>query len=95
MRAFRIMPQYHPIKVAVLSAVALALTAAQEQPQNPSQPTKPLAFEVASIKLTPPEFGGSRAFAPSSGNSLSLQGMSLKALILKTAVGLSLEQRSS
>jgi uncharacterized protein (TIGR03435 family) len=81
MRAFRITPQYHPIKVAVLSAVALALTAAQEQPQNPSQPTKPLAFEVASIKLTPPEFGGSRAFAPSSGNSLSLQGMSLKALI--------------
>jgi uncharacterized protein (TIGR03435 family) len=41
----------------------------------------PLAFEVASIKPTPPEFRGSRVFAPSSGNNLSIRGMSLRELI--------------
>jgi len=46
-----------------------------------AQDGKPLVFDVASVKLTPPEFSGSRAFVPSSGNSLSLQGMTLKALI--------------
>src|SRR5205085_2360982 len=51
----------------------------QAQPPVPSAPVAgPLAFEVASIKLTPPEFRGSRAFAPSSGNNLSLRGMSLR-----------------
>jgi uncharacterized protein (TIGR03435 family) len=45
-----------------------------------AQPPVP-SFEVASIKPTPPEFRGSRAFAPGSGNSLSLQGMSLRELI--------------
>jgi len=54
----------------------------QAQPPTPPAPAAgPPAFEVASIKLTPPEFHGSRAFAPSSGNNLSLQGMSLKEMI--------------
>ena len=60
-----------------MAAVAITSIAAQERPQSP----KPLAFDVASIKLTPPDFGGSRAYAPSSGNTLSLQGMSLRELI--------------
>ena len=89
MRTFRIMPQGRPAtKVVFLLAVATAPLALGEPPQDPpqapavaAQETKPLAFEVASIKLTPPEFGGSRASAPSPGNSLSLQGMPLKALI--------------
>ena len=46
-----------------------------------AQTAKPLAFDVASIKPTPPEFRGSRAFAPSSGNNLSLRGMPLRELI--------------
>jgi uncharacterized protein (TIGR03435 family) len=81
MRAFRIMPHCRAGQFALLLAVALAPTAAEQEPQNPSQPEKRLAFEVASIKLTPPQFGGSRAFAPVSGNNLSLQGMSLRELI--------------
>src|SRR5262249_55171186 len=40
-----------------------------------------VAFEVASIKLTAPNYGGSSAAAPASGNTLSLKGMSLKQLI--------------
>jgi len=59
------------IKIAVLLAAAVAPIALGD----------PLAFEVASIKPTPPDFQGSRAFAPASGNNLSLQGMSLSALI--------------
>lgn len=42
---------------------------------------QPPAFEVASIHLTPSDFHGSRAFVPSAGNNLSLQGMSLKELL--------------
>jgi uncharacterized protein (TIGR03435 family) len=72
MRVFRIVPRGPAIDLALLLAVALAPMAAQEQP---------LAFEVASIKPTPPEFIGSKAFAPSSGNNLSLQGMSLREMI--------------
>ena len=59
----------------ILLGVAVAPIALGQQSQNPP------AFEAASIKLTPPEFPGSRAFAPSSGNNLSLRGMSLRALI--------------
>src|SRR5207253_3373366 len=76
------------IKIAVLLAAAVAPIALGDPPQEPSKPpavaaqaAKLLAFEVASIKLTPPEFQGSRAFAPASGNNLSLRGMSLSALI--------------
>ena len=92
MRAFRIAPQVPRIHSALLSAALLASIALGDAPQaraqDLSQPSaargpaaKPLAFEVASIKLTPSEFGGSRAFAPSSGNNLSLQGMSLRQLV--------------
>jgi uncharacterized protein (TIGR03435 family) len=52
-----------------------------QSPVSAAPAAGPLAFEVASIKLTPPEVRGSRAFAPSGGNSLSLQGMSLRELI--------------
>lgn len=72
-------------------AVPLAMAAAPSflcgQPQNPQPPqtpahaTRQLAFEVASIKPTPPEFNGSSAFAPASGNVLSLRGMSVSQLI--------------
>lgn len=69
----------------VLWSAGLALLGAfpsLAQPPVPSAPVAgPPAFEVASIKQTPPEFRGSRAFAPSSGNNLSLQGMSLRELI--------------
>jgi uncharacterized protein (TIGR03435 family) len=46
-----------------------------------AQDVKPPAFEVASIKLTPPEVHDSSAAAPSTGNTLSLHGMSLDTLI--------------
>ncbi|HLK69426.1 MAG TPA: TIGR03435 family protein [Bryobacteraceae bacterium] len=63
--------------IALLGAVRI-----HAQPAVPSAPVaSPLAFEVASIKPTPPEFSGSRASAPSSGNSLSLRGMSLREVI--------------
>ncbi len=45
------------------------------------QDAKPAAFEVASVKLTPPDVHGSSAFAPSSSNILRLRGMTLKDLI--------------
>jgi uncharacterized protein (TIGR03435 family) len=84
MRAFRFAPQGPAIQVALLAVAPIAAG----EPQNLSKPpdfavqtAKPLAFEVASVKPTPPEFRGSRAFAPSSGNSLSLQGMTLRELI--------------
>lgn len=87
MRTFPTAPQGLVIKIALLT-VAVAPIAVGERPQNPPQPpgvaaqaAKPLAFEVASIKATPPEYSGSRAFAPSSGNNLSIQGMSLRDLI--------------
>src|SRR4051794_18624309 len=87
MKAFRIVIRGPAVRVTLL-AIAVAPMATGERPQDPSQPAgvaaqaaKPLAFEVASIKPTPPEVSGSKAFAPSSGNSLSLQGMSLKELI--------------
>ncbi len=87
MRPFRISLQGTAIKLALL-AVGIAPIVAADLARDPlhppgatAQPAKPLAFEVASIKLTPFEFGGSRAFAPSSGNTVSLQGMSLKELI--------------
>jgi len=47
----------------------------------PGQAQGPLTFEAASIHLTPPEYHGSSAAAPSSGNNLSLRGMSLKDMI--------------
>uniref|UniRef100_Q01T49 TIGR03435 family protein n=1 Tax=Solibacter usitatus (strain Ellin6076) TaxID=234267 RepID=Q01T49_SOLUE len=53
---------------------ALAVVAA-------AQGTKPLAFEVASLKPTPLGFSGSSAFVPSAGNNLSLRGMSLRDMI--------------
>jgi len=60
----------------------LGVFPSQAQPPVPSAPVaSPLAFEVASIKLTPPDFRGSRASAPSSGNNLSLRGMTLRELI--------------
>src|SRR5262249_13177595 len=69
----------------VLWSAGLALAGAfpshAQAPVSSAPAAAPLAFEVASIKLTPPEFRGSRAFAPSSGNNLSLQGMSLRDLI--------------
>lgn len=46
-----------------------------------AQDTNPLTFEVASVKLTSPDVRGSRAYAPSAGNNLSLSGMSLKEII--------------
>jgi uncharacterized protein (TIGR03435 family) len=60
------------LQLTFLVAAAIAPIAAQGQP---------LTFEVASVKPTPPDVRGSRASAPSNGNSLSLQGMSLKELI--------------
>ena len=71
--------------MTILWATGLALFGTfLSQAQSPAA-TPPaagtLVFEVASIKLTPAEFRGSRAFAPSSGNNLSLQGMSLRELI--------------
>jgi uncharacterized protein (TIGR03435 family) len=66
-------------------AAALALIGAcpsQAQSPVPSTPAVGrLAFEVASIRLTPPEFSGSTAAAPSSGNNLTLRGMSLKDMV--------------
>jgi hypothetical protein len=81
MRGFRFVRQDTATHVALLLAVAAAPIALGERPRNPTQTPKPLAFEAASITLTPPEFQGSRAFAPSPGNNLSLRGMSLKDLI--------------
>jgi uncharacterized protein (TIGR03435 family) len=57
--------------IVFLLSFAAALMASDERP----------AFDVASIKPTPPEVSGSRASAPTPGNNLSLQGMSLKELI--------------
>jgi uncharacterized protein (TIGR03435 family) len=84
MRSIRMVPQSLAIEVAFLLSAALAPAAPGEPPQAPAataEALKPLAFDVASVKLTPAEFAGSRAFAPSSSNSLSLQGMSLRELI--------------
>jgi len=66
---------------SLFAATVVALGEPPQAPAAASQAEQPLAFDVASIKLTPDEFRGSRASAPSSTNSLSLQGMSLKALI--------------
>ena len=84
--ASRSFPDSPSIKVALFLAASLALIALGEPPQDRSpsvgmEAMKPLAFEVASVKLTPPEFRGSAASAPSSSNGLRLQGMPLKALI--------------
>jgi uncharacterized protein (TIGR03435 family) len=88
MRALRISPQGPAIPTALLLAAALAPTALGDPPQYPSQApavagpaAQPLAFAVASVKLTLPEIRGSRAFAPGAGDRLSLQGMPLRALI--------------
>ena len=89
MRSLRIAPPPgSSIKNAVLWALVVVPISLGAPPQTPpsrapdvAPQAKSLAFEVASIKLTPPEFSGSRASAPISGSSLSLQGMSLKDLI--------------
>ena len=70
---------------AVLWSAGLALSGAlsihAQLPVPSAAVSGPPAFEVASVKLTPPEFHGSSASAPSSGNSLSLRGMALRDLI--------------
>jgi uncharacterized protein (TIGR03435 family) len=81
MRAVRVVPQRLPIEIAFLLSAALALAQPRQPPAATAQATTPLAFDVASVKLTPPEFRGSSAAAPGSGNSLSLRGMTLRALI--------------
>ena len=86
MITLRTSPDIPAIKVALFLAASLAPLALGEPPQDRSpsvgtEAMKPLAFEVASLKLTPPEFRGSTASAPSSSNRLRLQGMSLKALV--------------
>lgn len=63
--------------MALLLACAIAPLAWGQEPSE----THAVAFEVASIKLTPPDSRGSRAYAPASGNTLTLEGMSLKDLI--------------
>jgi uncharacterized protein (TIGR03435 family) len=65
-----------------LGTAGLALLGAfpsQGQPPGPSAPARPAAFEVASIKPTPPTVLGKRIAAP--GNRLILDGLSLKELI--------------
>lgn len=74
-----------PLNSAVLWSAGLALSGAlsihAQLPVPSAAVSGPPAFEVASVKLTPPEFHGSSASAPSSGNSLSLRGMALRDLI--------------
>jgi uncharacterized protein (TIGR03435 family) len=77
--SIRLMPALSRSGLLVLWPALLGLSGAF--PSQAQATAGALAFEVASVKLTPPEFGGSRAFAPSSGNNLSLQGMSLKGMI--------------
>ena len=88
MKISRIVLPGAAIEIALLLTAVVGPLAFSSPRQDQSQatpaaapPAKPLAFEVASVKLTPPEFSGSRAFAPSSSNSLSLQGMTLRQLI--------------
>ena len=69
------------VLLLALTTAPFALGAPPQDPPQPSAAATPPAFEVASIKPTPDEFRGSRAYAPASGNNLSLQGMSLKELI--------------
>jgi len=86
MMASRISLDIPAVKLVLFLAASLAPIALGEPPQDRSpsvgtEAMKPLAFEIASVKLTPPEFRGSMASAPSSSNSLRLQGMALKALV--------------
>jgi uncharacterized protein (TIGR03435 family) len=71
----------HLVRLSAALAFLGAFPSQAQPPVPPAPASGRLVFEVASIKVTPPEVRGSSASAPSTGNGLSLRGMSLKALI--------------